>query len=166
MKSNSNIKKFLFNFIIIFVVLIIVLYFSLKDNYEEIVSAIFNMNKLYILVAILILFLYRFFISCSHYLIIKTNNKLIPLLKCFQINFIILFFHGVTPFAGGGQPMEVYFLHKEDIEVTKATHITLQNFIVYQISLVLVGIFALVYNNIYTLFPNDNLIRKLIELFV
>ena len=162
MKSNSNIKKFLFNFIIIFVVLIIVLYFSLKDNYEEIVSAIFNMNKLYILVAILILFLYRFFISCSHYLIIKTNNKLIPLLKCFQINFIILFFHGVTPFAGGGQPMEVYFLHKEDIEVTKATNITLQNFIVYQISLVLLGIFALVYNNIYTLFPNDNLIRKLV----
>ena len=156
--------KFLFNFIIIFVVLLVVLYFSLKDNYDEIVNAILNMNKLYILLAILILLLYRFIVSCSHYIVIKTNNELIPLLKCFQINFIILFFHGVTPFAGGGQPMEVYFLHKEKIGITKATNITLQNFIIYQVSLVLVGIFALSYNAFYEIFPRDNLIRKLVVL--
>ena len=73
-----------------------------------------------------------------------------------------MFFHGVTPFSGGGQPMEIYFLHKEKITVTKSTNITLQNFIIYQIALVLVGIFALSYNAIYGLFPNDNLIKKLV----
>lgn len=162
MKNKEKKSKFLINFIVIFVVLIIVLYFSLKDNYVEILDAILNMNKLFVLVAIGILVLYRFLVSCTHYLIIKTNRELIPLFKCFQINFIILFFHGVTPFAGGGQPMEVYFLHKENIEVTKATNITLQNFIVYQISLVLVGIFSLCYNAMFGLFPNDNLIKKLV----
>lgn len=165
MKKKKNKKfKFLTNFIVIFIVLIIVLYFSLKDNYDEIISAIFNMNKLYILVAILILGLYRFLVSCSHYMVIKTNDEAISLFKLFKISFIILFFHGVTPFAGGGQPMEVYFLHKENITVTKATNITLQNFIVYQIALVSVGMFALIYNSIYGLFPNDNLIKKLVVL--
>lgn len=162
MKSKKRKFKFLVNFIIIFIVLIIVLYFSLKDNYEEIVSSILNMNKLYVLVAILILVLYRLLVCCAHYIVIKTNNELVPLVKCLQINFIILFFHGVTPFSGGGQPMEIYFLHKEDITVTKSTNITLQNFIIYQIALVLVGIFALSYNAIYGLFPNDNLIKKLV----
>lgn len=164
MKSKKKKFSFLFNFIIIFVVLCIVLYFSLKDNYDEIVSAIINMNKLYVLVAILVLFLYRFLLSYSHYLIIKINNEIIPLIRCYVIGFIILFIHGVTPFSGGGQPMEVYLLHKEKISVTKATNITLQNFIIYQFSLVIVGIFALIYNSFYELFPSDSLIKKLVVL--
>lgn len=162
MKSEKRKFNFLINFIVIFIVLIIVLYFSLKDNYEEIMDSILNMNKLYVLIAIMILVLCRFLVCCAHYVVIKINNELVSLVKCFQINFIILFFHGVTPFAGGGQPMEIYFLHKEGIPVTKSTNITLQNFIIYQIALVLVGIFALGYNAVYEVFPNDTLIKKLV----
>ena len=164
MKSKKKKFNFVFNFIVIFVVLCIVLYFSLRDNFSEIVSAIVNMNKLYVLVAILVLFIYRFLLSWAHYLIIKINNEIIPLIRCYIIGFIILFIHGVTPFSGGGQPMEVYLLHKEKIGVTKATNITLQNFIIYQFSLVIVGIFALIYNSFYGLFPNDSLIKKLVVL--
>ena len=60
--------------------------------------------------------------------------------------------------------MEIYYLHKEGIPITKATNITLQNFIVYQISLVLTGIIAIIYNEFYNLFPNNNLIKKLVIL--
>lgn len=148
----------------ILVVLCLVLYFSLRDNYEEITKAIFNMNYGYVFLAVLILIGYRLCSSCGHYLVIKTNQEQVSFLRVLQINFIILFFHGVTPFAGGGQPMEVYFLHNEHISVTKATNITLQNFIVYQISLVLVGLFALLYNSIFLIFPNDHLIKKLVIL--
>ena len=105
--------KIIFNFLIILITLSIVLYFSLKDNYQEILNAIFSMNPLYFIGAIIILCLYRLITSIIYYKIIKLNNEEVSLLKCLQINFIILFFHGVTPFAGGGQPMEVYFLHKE-----------------------------------------------------
>lgn len=164
MKSKKKKFNFVFNFIVIFVVLCIVLYFSLRDNFSEIVSAIVNMNRLYVLVAILVLFIYRFLLSCSHYLIIKINNEIIPLIRCYVIGFIILFIHGVTPFSGGGQPMEVYLLHKEKIGVMKATNITLQNFIIYQFSLVIVGVMALIYNSFYELFPSDSLIKKLVVL--
>ena len=58
--------------------------------------------------------------------------------------------------------MEIYYLHKEGISITKATNITIQNFITYQIALVTVGIFALIYNSIFNLFPNDNLIKRLV----
>ena len=156
--------KVLLNIFIILIVLCVVLYFSLKDNYQEILNAIFSMNPLYFIGAIIILCLYRLITSIIYYKIIKLNNEEVSLLKCLQINFIILFFHGVTPFAGGGQPMEVYYLHKEGISVTKSTNITLQNFIVYQISLVTIGIIALLYNNYYHLFPEDNLIKRLVVL--
>lgn len=156
--------KFVINFIIILVVLGIVLYFSLKDNYEEILGAILHMNHWYIVLAIVVLCLYRVLASVGHYMVIRTNQEKVSLLRCIQINFIILFFHGVTPFAGGGQPMEVYYLHQEGIPITKATNITLQNFIVYQISLVSVGVFALIYNHFFNLFPSNHLIKKLVVL--
>lgn len=161
--KNKKIK-YIFNFLLIVIVLAIVLYFSLKDNYQEIISTIFKMNYLWIFVAILFLIIYRLCTSLGHYYIIKANNGKVSYLKCFQINLMILFFHGVTPFAGGGQPMEIYFLHKEGISVTKATNITLQNFIVYQIALILTGLFALIYNRIFNVFPNDNLIKYLVVL--
>ena len=162
--KNNNVIKFLFNVCIILIVLIIVLYFSLKDNYSEIITSIKNMNPIWSILAILILVIYRALISFSHYQLIINNNEKIPFYKCLQINFIILFFHGVTPFATGGQPMEIYFLHKEGIRIPKATNITLQNFIVYQIALVTTGIFSLIYNAKVGLFPNDSLIKRLVIL--
>lgn len=154
--------QFILNFFIIFVVLVFVLYFSLRDNYGEILDAIIHMNGWWIFFTIFLLCFYRICSSRAHYLVIRENKEKISYWKCLQINFIILFFHGITPFAGGGQPMEVYYLHQEGIPVTRAANITLQNFIVYQISLVLVGIFALVCNGIIGLFPNNHLIKSLV----
>lgn len=162
MKKNKI--KYIFNFLLIAIVLSIVLYFSLKDNYQEIISTILKMNYIWIFVAILALIIYRLCASLGHYYIIKANNRKVSYLKCFQINLMILFFHGITPFAGGGQPMEIYFLHKEGIPVTKATNITLQNFIVYQIALIITGLIALIYNHIFNVFPNDSLIKYLVVL--
>lgn len=162
MKKNKI--KYIFNFLLIAIVLSIVLYFSLKDNYQEIISTILKMNYIWIFVAILALIIYRLCASLGHYYIIKANNGKVSYLKCFQINLMILFFHGITPFAGGGQPMEIYFLHKEGIPVTKATNITLQNFIVYQIALIMTGLMALIYNHIFNVFPNDSLIKYLVVL--
>lgn len=156
--------KFVLNIFIILIVLCVVLFFALKDNYQEILTAIFSMNPLYFIGAIIILLVYRLITSIAYYNIIKINNEEVSLLRCFQINLMILFFHGVTPFAGGGQPMEIYYLHKEGVSVTKSTNITLQNFIVYQIALVTVGILALIYNNFYHLFPEDNFIKRLVVL--
>ena len=159
-------KKFnvAINVFIILIVLAIVLYFSLKDDYQNILNSILNMNVWFILLAILLFCMYRILVGVSNYNLVKTNDEKISLLKSIQISFIILFFHGVTPFAGGGQPMEIYYLHNEKIGVTKATNIVLQNFIVYQISLVLVGIFALIYNYFFKLFPSNSLIKRLVIL--
>lgn len=162
MKNNKT--KLILNIIVILIVLVIVLYYSLKDNYHEIINTIQNMNPIWLVIAIIILFTYRALASLAHYLLIKQNREKISYLKMLQINFIILFFHGVTPFAGGGQPMEIYFLHKEGISIPKATNITLQNFIVYQISLVITGVFALIYNLFFNLFPSNHLIKHLVVL--
>lgn len=160
----QNIKKIFINLVIILIVLAIVLYFSLKDNYDEIISYITKMDILWFLLAVIFYLLFRGLIGITSYYMAKLNKAKISLKKMMQINYIIPFFHGVTPFAGGGQPMEIYFLHNEKISIDKSTNITLQNFIIYQMALVFICIFAVVYNQVFNLFPEDSLMKKLVIL--
>lgn len=161
-KLRKDIKSICINLFVIFIVLLIVLYFSLKDNYEQIITNICNMNVIYFLLAIIFLLLYRVLIGFTSYNVCKLNKEKISLKKMIQINFIIPFFHGITPFAGGGQAMEIYYLHKADISTEKSVNITLQNFIVYQTALVFICIFAIIYNQVFNLLPSDSFMRKLV----
>ena len=61
-------KAKIINVIVIVVVLGLVLYFSLKDNFEEIMKLIRNINPLLIILAILFFSLYRFFNGLSTFL--------------------------------------------------------------------------------------------------
>jgi len=161
MKNN---KRIIINIIIILFVLCLVLYFSLKDNYQEIISFISSMNYFWLIVSILLFILYRFIIGISYYYVVVNNKTNVSLKNIIKLNFIILFFHGITPFAMGGQPLEIYYLHNEDIPISKATNIVLQNFMIYQSALIMLGIFSLSYNAKYNIFFEDSLIKKLVIL--
>ena len=52
---SKNLKK-IGNFLILILFTGIVLYFSLKDNFNSIVSQILNINKVYFLLAIILMF--------------------------------------------------------------------------------------------------------------
>ena len=142
-------KKFIINFFIILIVLILVLYFSLKDNYKEIINYISNINLFWLIISIAILLLHRVIVGLCSYKVVLINDAKVNFWKMVQINFIIPFFHGITPFSGGGQPMEIYYLHNEDISKTKSTNIVLQNFILYQVALIGVSLIAVVFNQIF-----------------
>ena len=163
-KIKKETKKLIINLFVVLVVLSIVLYFSLKDNFDEIIRYISSMNIYLFLIAVLLYILYRILIGVSCYYMVRINNEKISLLKSIQISLIILFFHGITPFSGGGQPMEIYYIHKEGIGKTKSVNIVLQNFIIFQSALVIISIFAVIYNQIFNLFPSDSFMRKLVML--
>ena len=60
--------------------------------------------------------------------------------SCFLFSAVGFFFSCVTPSATGGQPMQIYFMKKEDIPVPIATVILLVVTITYKFVLVVVGI--------------------------
>ena len=155
-------KKFIINFFIIFIFLILVLYFSLKDNYKEIINYISNINLFWLIISIAILLLHRVIVGLCSYKVVLINDAKVSFWKMVHINFIIPFFHGITPFSGGGQPMEIYYLHNEGISKTKSTNIVLQNFILYQVALIGVSLIAVVFNQIFGLFPKDDFMRRLV----
>ena len=118
----------------------------------------------WLFVSIAILLLHRVIVGLCSYKVVLINNANVNFGKMVQINFIIPFFHGITPFSGGGQPMEIYYLHNEGVSKTKSTNIVLQNFILYQIALIVVSLLAVICNQIFELFPKDDFMRRLVLL--
>ena len=157
-------KKIWINLITIIVVVSLVLIVSLNYDFDTVMSYIVNMNIVWFVVAVVVMMISRLIIGICSYMIVKINGENVEFGKMLQINYIIPFFHGITPFSGGGQPMEIYYLHSEGISKTKATNVVLQNFILYQSALIILSVFAVTYNYLFKLFPSDSFMRGLVTL--
>lgn len=157
-------KKNIINFLILVVITVLVLYFSLKDNYYEIINTIKNMNILFLVLALIVYLSYILIKSIIMKIVVKYFNKDYRLKQSIKMNIETNFFHAITPFATGGQPYEIYRLNKDGISVINAANVSIQNFIIYQTALVILGIFAIIYNYIFKLYPDVVLLKKLVIL--
>lgn len=159
-------KKFrsVFNFTLLFVITALVLYFSLKDDYETIINQILNINVFWLFFAFLLVILYWIFKAITIKNLTVRFNPQYTTKKAMRLVIETNFFHAITPFSSGGQPYEIYSLKKNNIRITDATNITIQNFIVYQIALVLLGIISLIVNHFCHLFSSSVVLQKLVAL--
>ncbi len=156
----KNLKK---NTIILLLITFIVLYVVLKDDMNNIITTLGTMKYIYVLIAILFFFFYIVLRAYVNYLVVDDKEKY-SFLEAIKHNIIVLFFNGITPFSTGGQPMEVYLLTEHKIRVSKATNVTIQNFIFYQVALVIYGILAVSYNAVFHIFPKVPFLRHLVLL--
>jgi hypothetical protein len=156
----KNIKK---NSYLLLIITVIVLFLILKDNINTTIHLLTNLNIIYILLAVILVFLSIALKGYANYLIVNDSNK-ISIKEAIKHNLITQFFNGITPFSSGGQPMEIYMLTEHKISLTKATNYTIQSFIFYQIALVICGIIAVSYNFIFHIFPKVKLLKHLVLL--
>ena len=160
MQVINNLRK---NTITLLLITFVILYIILKDSFNEIVKSLQTMDYKYIVIAIILFFLS---IVSKAYATYKTVNdkKKFTLIESIKHSIIVQFFNGITPFSSGGQPMEIYMLTKHHISTTKATNIIIQNFVFYQIALIIYGVLAVGYNTIFKIFPKIPLLRNLVLL--
>ena len=165
MKNNmkKKLKKYL-NIIILVLITALVLYFSLKDNFVETINQILTMNIWYLLVAFILLILFWIFRSYPMYCFSKKINKDFKYMQSLQLVLRTQFFNAVTPFATGGQPYQIYYLKQCGLDYASSTSVVLENFIVYQIALVLLGLIALFCNKAFHIFSKMYLLQKFIAL--
>lgn len=152
------------NILLLIIVTIIVLYISLKDNFYEVVQGFKKLNIFWVIITLIYMFGYYFFRALSlHNFTRKFQNK-ITFKEILKIVFVTQFFDGITPSSTGGQPYQLYIFNKKGIKLTECTTIVIQNFIVYQITLILLGLIAVISNSYLNLFETVGPIKKLILL--
>lgn len=164
MKKINKKTKSKLNILLLIIVTFLVLYISLKDNFNEVIIGLTKLNPFWIIIALIYVMGYYYFRTLSLYSIVKNFKQDIKFTKIFKMVMITQFFDGVTPSSTGGQPYQLYSLKKENISIIDSTNIVIQNFIVYQIALVLLGLIAVIANKYLNLFQNVGIIKKLIFL--
>lgn len=134
------------NFLVLFIMIILVLYFSLKDNLNGVINELSNVNLLIFALAIILFLLSLFFKSISLFMFIREYNNKYPIKDAFSLTLISQFLNGITPFQSGGQPFEIYLLKKKKIRITDSTNALLKDFISFQVALILMSLFSIFVN--------------------
>ena len=149
------------NMLIILIITIIVFYILFKDSYKAIGYSLMNANVLYLLLAFLVYSIYFIFDTIPFYNFAKQYNKDISFKYMIYLNTVTKFFNGITPLSTGGQPFQVLELKKKNISPSNGTNIVVQNYIVFQIALVVWGIAAIILNRVFNLFEPDPILKNL-----
>ena len=157
----KNTKK---NALVLLLITVIVLFFLLKDEFPEIVEVIRNVNLYWFFLAAFAYFIYLWCKMITLYYLARRHSRKVNKKNLLTQTFIIQFFNGITPFATGGQPMEVYLLKKKGVKVATATNVIVQNFILYQTALITYGVIALYLNAKYQLFTMNPVLNSLLIL--
>lgn len=140
-------KKLLRNLILFFALIVLTFYIILKDqNVSEIFNILDNVNRKFVLIAILCM---CFYITCEAINIgrtLKALNEKSTFLKNVKYALIGFFFSSITPAASGGQPMQIYYMYKDKISVANSTLALLINLSCVQIVTISMAFISLVFN--------------------
>lgn len=125
MKKSAKLIR---NFILFILLIIITFAVLLKgEDISQILNILASTKIQYVLVGILCMAVY---ISCEAINIgrtLKTLNEKSTFIQNLKYALIGFFFSAITPAASGGQPMQVYYMHKDKIAVSNSTLALLLN---------------------------------------
>ena len=122
----------------------LVLYFSLKDNFFEIIDTMRNIDVKNMIFGISC-FVGSFLLDCLViYLFARRYKKKYYFHQAAANTMIGSFYNALTPSQSGGQIVQAYTFKKQGISISNATSCLVMDFIVYQFVLILYGAFALI----------------------
>lgn len=139
-------KRKLIGNILFFVVVLVVLFtviFSLNDI-NDILSVISSANPLFLILAILLMFLHVFLTSITFYIVQSGLESRLKFSHTMAVGSLEYLFNAITPFSSGSQPMQAYYFNKLGAEPDESASITISNFMVYQVILTLFSTVGLI----------------------
>ena len=140
-------KSYLRNFIFFALLIFLTFYIMLKD---QDVFGIFNILKSakikFVIVGIICMFVFLSLEAFNLGRNLRNLNEKTSPLKNLKYAFIGFFFSSITPAASGGQPMQVYYMHRDNISVANSTLALLINLASMQIVTISFALISVIFN--------------------
>lgn len=141
---KSLINKIILGLAITIFILLLIIFLTTDIN--EIENAFKQIHVGYLFAAIGLTFLYFLLYPLTLCLLAKVKKCKINMLDTYLIGNTEHFFNGITPFATGGQPFQVYSFSRLGVKASASTGILIMNFIIHMF---VTNIFALLSLAIY-----------------
>ncbi len=160
MERMKKIKKTIVNLIIFILLIMLTFVLIFKDqDITQVLDIATKVKGQYILVAILAMSVYIIAESINIGRILKELGEKTKFISNVKYTLIGFFFSSITPAASGGQPMEIYYMHKDNVSVAHSTVALLMHLWSFQIITITMGIIS-------AFFHFDVLKSGLIYLFI
>ncbi len=144
MKIPVNIRRFIIILAISFIVIGIIIYFTAT---KQTLIAIKNINTKFVFLAIFFYFLEFTADAVRTKILIKGTQHKLGLFECYKLVALQVFFDVITPFSVGGQPFQIYILHKKKVPGGSATTVVMTKLLFAAFSLILIVIFGLLFHS-------------------
>ena len=116
------------------------LYFTLHDqNIGQIFQSIHNTNKAWLIFAVFLVFIYVFGESVIIKYLMRILKKTVSFFSCAKYSFIGFFYSCITPSASGGQPMQVFYMQRDGLDVSVSALVLLIITVGYKAILVIMS---------------------------
>ena len=150
----AKMKKNIRNISIFLLLIYLTFYFIFKgQNFNEILDLIGKVDIKFIIIAVLLMCIY---IACDGFNIrkvLRNLNEKTTIWKCIKYSLIGFFFSAITPAASGGQPMQIYYMRKENIKIENSTLTFLINLSCMQVVTISLALFNMIFNYKYMKLP-------------
>ena len=145
-----NTKRIIKN-LVLFILLIIITFSIVFENNDitDIFKALSNVKMEYIIIGILFMCMYIVCDALNIYRGVRVLGEKTTFFKSLKYSLIGFFYSSITPAASGGQPMQIYYMHKDNISVANSTLILLINLSCMQIVTISTALVSLVLNGKY-----------------
>lgn len=138
---NKKTRKNLLNALFLIALLAATIWMVFRDqDFGEILQILSRIAPVFLITGFVLVIVY----VCSESVIIKyllaTVHIKVPLFNCIRYSFVGFFYSCITPSATGGQPMQIYYMKKQNIDIPTATIILMLVTIEYKFVLVFIGL--------------------------
>ena len=141
MEKQKKIKKTIINLIIFILLIMLTFILIFKDqDIVQVLEIATSVKGQYIVIAILTMCIYIIGESVNIGRIIRELGEKSKFIHNIKYTLIGFFFSSITPAASGGQPMEIYYMHKDNISVAHSTLALLMHLWSFQIVTITMGI--------------------------
>ena len=143
MEKQKKIKKTIANLIIFILLIMLTFILIFKDqDIAQVLEIATSVKGQYIVIAILTMCIYIIGESVNIGRILRELGEKSKFIHNIKYTLIGFFFSSITPAASGGQPMEIYYMHKDNISVAHSTLALLMHLWSFQIVTITMGIIS------------------------
>lgn len=141
-------KKKLFRNLTVFIFLIgITLFIMLKDeDFNQMWQILKSVKIEYVFIGLICILMYVVCEAINIGRTLKSLNEKTSFFQNLKYAFIGFFFSSITPAASGGQPMQIYYMHKDNISISNSTLTLLINLSSMQVITISFALISLVFN--------------------
>ena len=146
-RKKSNLKM-IRNLVLFILLIVFTFWFIFKDqDLNDLFKAVKSVNLFYVLIGALFMFMTYIMEAYNvRSVLVALGERKISIIKALKFTWIGFFFSAITPAATGGQPIEVYYMNKENIKVSNGTMAMLLQLCGFQISTILISIICAIIN--------------------